>query len=254
MMPVTFIGHGSPMNAIEENEFVAGWREIAGVIPKPAAILAVSAHWFTDHTRLMTQEKPKTVHDFYGFPKELYDVQYPAPGAPQLAAQTMKLLGGDCMEDQTWGIDHGTWSVLRKMYPDANIPVYQMSINRRLSPRELFEMGEKLRPLREQNVLIFGSGNVVHNLGQIDFSAAGGYEWADEFDKYIRDNINAGDFDAVIDYKRAGNSAKYAFPTPEHFDPLLYVLGASDKKDRVRVYNDARTAGSLSMTSYVFSE
>ncbi len=254
MMPVTFIGHGSPMNAIEENEFTAGWREIAGVIPKPAAILAVSAHWFTDHTRLMTQENPKTIHDFYGFPKELYDVQYSAPGAPQLAAQTMKRLGGDCMEDQTWGIDHGTWSVLRKMYPDADIPVYQMSINRRMSPRELFEVGEKLKPLREQNVLILGSGNIVHNLGQVDFSAAGGYGWADEFDEYIRDNINAGDFDAVIDYKRAGNSARYAFPTPEHFDPLLYVLGAADKKDRVHVYNDARTAGSLSMTSYVFSE
>ena len=242
------------MGAIEENEFTAGWREIAGVIPKPAAILAVSAHWFTDHTRLMTQENPKTIHDFYGFPKELYDVQYSAPGAPQLAAQTMKLLGGDCMEDQTWGIDHGTWSVLRKMYPDADIPVYQMSINRRMSPRELFETGEKLKPLREQNVLILGSGNIVHNLGQVDFSAAGGYGWADEFDEYIRDNINAGDFDAVIDYKRAGNSARYAFPTPEHFDPLLYVLGAVDKKDRVHVYNDARTAGSLSMTSYVFSE
>ena len=254
MMPVIFVGHGSPMNAIEENEFTAGWREISAAVPKPTAILAISAHWVTDHTRVMTQKNPKTIHDFYGFPQELNQVQYNAPGAPELAAQTKKLVGNDCVEDQTWGIDHGTWSVLRKMYPDADIPVCQMSINRQLSMKEMFETGEKLKSLREQNVLIFGSGNVVHNLGLIDFSAEGGFAWADEFDEYIRSSIVAKDFDAVIDYRKAGACARNAFPTPEHFDPLLYVLGASDKKDRIRVVNNARTVGSLSMTSYVFSE
>lgn len=254
MMPVIFIGHGSPMNAIEENEYTEAWREMSAQIPKPDAILAVSAHWFTDQTRVMTQEKPKTIHDFYGFPEELYQVQYNAPGATQLAAKTKLLLGDNCKEDQTWGIDHGTWSVLRKMYPDADIPVCQMSINRQLSPKEMFETGKKLKSLRVQNVLIFGSGNVVHNLGRVDFSVDGGYQWANEFDEYIRSRIISKEFDAVIDYHQAGECAKYAFPTPEHFDPLLYVLGASDEKDRVRVYNNARMAGSLSMTSYLFSE
>ncbi|WP_444642514.1 4,5-DOPA dioxygenase extradiol [Caproiciproducens sp. R1] len=253
MMPVVFVGHGSPMNAIEENEYTAGWREISAEIPRPDAILAVSAHWYTDRTRLMTQEKPKTIHDFYGFPRELYDIQYPAPGAPELAAETMKLIGGDCLEDRTWGIDHGAWSVLRLMYPRADIPVVQMSIDRRLTPREMFDVGRKLKALRGENVLIFGSGNVVHNLALVDFSVRGGYPFADEFDAYIRDHIQDGDFSAVIEYKKAGECAKHAFPTREHFDPLLYVLGAADEKDQVKIYNEARMAGSLSMTSYVFS-
>jgi 4,5-DOPA dioxygenase extradiol len=254
MMPVVFVGHGTPMNAVENNEFTKGWKEIGAAIPKPSAILAISAHWYTEGTRLQTAESPKTIHDFYGFPKELYEIQYPAPGAPKIAERAMKLVGDGAFADNTWGIDHGTWSVLRTMYPDADLPVCQMSINRNLSPNELYETGKKLKSLREENVLIIGSGNVVHNLGMVDFSAHGGYGWADEFDQYIYDGIEAEDFDRVIHYQKAGKCAQYAFPTPEHFDPLLYVLGAADEKDQLSVYNYSRTLGSLSMTSYVFSE
>ena len=254
MMPVVFVGHGSPMNAIEKNEYTEGWKEISAAIPKPSAILAISAHWFTEGTRVQTSETPKTIHDFYGFPKELYDVEYPVVGAPNIANRAMELVGDVAFVDNTWGIDHGAWSVLRIMYPDADIPVCQMSIDQNLSSKEIFDLGKKLKPLREENVLIFGSGNVVHNLGLVDFSARGGYDWADEFDEYIYNAIKMRDFDGVINYKRAGDCARYAFPTPEHFNPLLYVLGASNEKDKMSVYNHSRFAGSLSMTSYIFSE
>ncbi len=253
MMPVVFVGHGSPMNVVEENIYTEGWQKISESIPKPEAILAISAHWYTEGTRLQTADKPKTIHDFYGFPKELYDMEYPAPGAPALANKVLGLLDNS-MEDNSWGLDHGTWSVLKRMYPGADIPVCQMGIDRRMTLQELYETGEKLKSLRAENVLILGSGNVVHNLRYVDFSAAGGYDWAEEFDAYIRGRIEARDYSGVIDYKKAGESARLAFPTQEHFDPLLYVLGAVNPNDGVSVYNDSCTLGSLSMTSYVFSE
>ncbi len=252
MMPVIFVGHGSPMNAVEESDFTSGWKEIAEKIPKPKAILAVSAHWFTEDTRVQTAENPKTVHDFYGFPEELYRIEYPVPGAPKLADRVMGLVGS-AITDNSWGIDHGTWSVLKWMYPDADIPVCQMSINRRLTPQEMFETGQKLKPLRNEGILIFGSGNVVHNLRLVNFSMNGGYGWAEEFDAYIRGKILEKDFSGVLNYKQAGDSARYAFPTPEHFDPLLYALGAAEQSDEAAVYNATCTLGSLSMTSYVFS-
>lgn len=251
MMPVIFVGHGSPMNAIEDNEYTQGWRNIAAFIPKPDVILSVSAHWETRGTKVCVLENPETIHDFYGFPKELFDMEYPAKGSPLFAAKTIELLG-DAAADKTWGLDHGTWSVLSAMYPAADIPVFQVSIDGQASPAELFEIGKKLKPLREEGVLIFGSGNVVHNLGMVDFYSKGGYDWAESFDAEIKDAILKRGFENVLQYRNLG-SARSAVPTAEHFNPLLYVLGAADSADKITVYNNSCTLGSLSMTSYVFS-
>ena len=251
-MPVLFIGHGSPMNAIENNEFTESWRELGKLLPRPKAILAISAHWFTAGTRISASENPKPVYDMYGFPKELYDITYNAPGSPTLAAAVSELLTDVSVKvDDSWGIDHGTWSVLHIMYPEADIPVVQLSIDRNASPLAHFQMGQKLQELRKQGVLIFGSGNVVHNLGAINFDMEGGYPWAYEFDEYIEANIMSKSWDMVLDYKKAGGSAEKAFPSPDHFFPLLYVLGASDEKDRFRSFCKECTAGSLSMTCYI---
>lgn len=254
MMPVIFIGHGSPMNAIEENEFTEEWGKIAKQIPKPKAILCISAHWFTEKTRINTEENPKTINDFYGFPRELYEVRYTAKGAPDLAKKTKDLIGNFAIEDNTWGIDHGAWSILHRMYPKSDIPVYQISIDSLSEPKDLYEIGQKLKELRKENVLILGSGNVVHNLRHIDFSVNGGYDWAEEFDREIKESIERGDFESIINYRNFGECAEYSVPTPEHFYPLLYVLGAVNRNDKVKIYNSSCIAGSLSMTSYVFSE
>ena len=256
-MPVLFVGHGSPMNAIEDNEFSKGWREIAGRLPRPRAILSVSAHWTISGTHVNDELHPRTIHDFYGFPKPLYDVTYQPPGAPGAARAAAHLLsdGPDAITasvDNSWGIDHGTWSVLRWMYPYADIPVFQLSIARRESRQHHLDIGRQLRPLRDQGILILGSGNVVHNLALADWGMAGGFDWADDFDQYIRDSVIDGRFDDVVNFHRAGNSVARAFTTTEHFDPLLYVLGAVDGRDQVAVFNEARIMGSLSMTSYLF--
>ena len=189
MMPVLFVGHGSPMNTIENNEYTKGWQEIAFSIPKPTAILSISAHWLTNGTQVSILENPKTIHDFYGFPKALFDMEYKAKGSPMLAEKTIELLGDIAIADNNWGLDHGTWSVLSVMYPKADIPVYQMSIDRKATPEELFEIGKKLKTLRDSNVLILGSGNVVHNLGVLDFSMNGGFDWAYNFDNYITEKV-----------------------------------------------------------------
>lgn len=253
MMPVIFIGHGSPMNAIEENEFTEAWSKIARAIPRPEAILSISAHWFTEKTRINTEENPKNINDFYGFPRELYDVGYIVKGSPDIAKKTKDLIGDSVIEDNTWGIDHGTWSILNRMYPDADIPVYQISIDSSSKPKDLYEIGKKLKALRKENILILGSGNVVHNLRHVDFSVNGGYDWAEEFDSHIKESIEKRDFDSVINYSDMGKSAEYSVPTPEHFYPLLYILGAVNDSDKVEVYNNSCIAGSLSMTSYLFS-
>jgi len=250
MMPVLFVGHGSPMNAIEDNEITRGWREISKAFDKPVAILCISAHWYTDRTRILSSLEPRTIHDFYGFPRELHAVQYPAKGEPTLVAEVEKLLGSSVARDDSWGLDHGSWSVLVHMYPESDVPVVQLSIDAGASTRQLYEIGTLLRPLREQGVLILGSGNVVHNLTLMDMSNLEGYTWAVEFDDHVRTHVCTHEHDQVLHYEQAGPCAGRAFRTREHFDPLLVVLGASHPSDPVHVFNRKFFAGSVSMTSY----
>lgn len=254
LMPVLFVGHGSPMNAIEENAFTGGWEEIAREIPRPRAILSVSAHWFTPETGVFTEEKPRQIYDMYGFPRELYELKYDAPGAPEEAKEAIRLLEGEAAADNRWGMDHGTWAVLCKMYREADIPLFQLSINSAKGAAYHYELGKKLAPLREQGVLIMGSGNIVHHLGKVDWEMEEeGYPFAKEFDGYIKDCIFRCDAEGVIDYRRS-KAARNAFPTPEHFYPLLYALGAAGETYGVKVFNEACVLGSLSMTSYLFWE
>ena len=251
-MPTLFVGHGSPMNAIEDNEYTRNWTKIASQIPRPEAILAVSAHWYTNGSRISDEEQPEMVYDMYGFPDELYRVEYNAKGSPELAHLTKDIIKQDVKIDNSWGCDHGTWSVLSKMYPEADIPVYQLSVDSNASAETHFQIGHEISALREKGVLIFGSGNVVHNLSKISWEMAGGHPWAVDFDKYIKDKIINKQYQDVINYENAGKSSELAFFTPEHFYPLLYVLGASKEADRVSIFNDSCVMGSLSMTSYLF--
>lgn len=251
-MPVLFIGHGSPMNAIEDNEYSRNWAKIAKSIPKPEAILAISAHWYTDKSRITDAANPKMIYDMYGFPDELYKVEYKAKGSPELAHLTKDLISRDVIIDNSWGYDHGTWSVLCKMYPNANIPVYQLSIDKNADAQTHFKIGQEISALREKGVLILGSGNVVHNLSRINWEMSGGYPWADEFDNYIKNSILNKQYADVIHYQKPGKSSESAFYTPEHFYPLLYILGASREDDRITVWNDSCLLGSLSMSCYLF--
>lgn len=251
-MPVLFVGHGSPMNAIEDNPFSERWKTLPARIPRPKAILSVSAHWFTRGMRVCDSPLPPMIYDMYGFPDALYQVRYPVHGSQAYANRAKELVGDELSIDNSWGIDHGTWSVLRRMYPDADVPVFQFSVNASASAREHYAAGQKLRALREEGVLILGSGNIVHNLSRINWEMDGGYAWAEEFDGYIKTNILAGNDENVVDYHRAGSSASHAFHMLDHYAPLLYVLGAKDESDAVSVFNDARVLGSLSMTGYLF--
>ncbi len=252
IMPVLFVGHGSPMNAIEDNLYTKVWEEIALRIPRPEAILSVSAHWYTNGSRITDAEQPKTIYDMYGFPDELYQVTYPSPGAPELAHITKRLISRDVQIDNSWGIDHGTWSVLHKMYPKADIPVYQLSLDSNAGTETHFRIGQEISTLREKGVLLFASGNVVHNLSKINWGMKTGYPWAVEFDDYIKNKISNRQYQDVLNYELAGDSSELAFYTPDHFYPLLYVLGASKAEDRLSVFNHSCTMGSLSMTSYLF--
>lgn len=251
-MPTLFIGHGSPMNAIEDNEYTENWVKIAGKIPKPEAILAVSAHWYTEGSRIMDEVQPKMVYDMYGFPEELYRIEYKAKGSPELSHLTKTLITKTVKIDNSWGYDHGTWSVLCRMYPEADIPVYQLSVDSSASAETHFQIGQEISALREKGVLIFGSGNVVHNLSKINWGMIGGNPWAVEFDNYIKEKIIRKQYKDVIHYETAGKSSELAFFTPEHFYPLLYALGASREDDRLSIFNDSCMMGSLSMTSYLF--
>lgn len=251
-MPVLFVGHGSPMNAIEDNEYTRGWKKIASEIPKPKAILAVSAHWYTKGSRISDEPNPKMIYDMYGFPDELYKLVYNAKGATELAHVTKDLIKNNVQIDNSWGIDHGTWSVLCKMYPEADIPVYQLSVDSSASADVHFQIGQEISALREKGVLIFGSGNVVHNLSKISWDMKGGHPWAVDFDSYIKDKILQKQYQDVINYSNAGKSSELAFFTPEHFYPLLYILGASREEDKLSIFNDSCVMGSLSMTSYLF--
>lgn len=253
-MPVLFLGHGSPMNAIEENQFVQGFRDAAKQIPKPNAILCVSAHWYTEGTFVTAMDMPKTIHDFYGFPKELFAVEYPAPGNPALAAETAELLVPVIVkEDHNWGLDHGAWSVIKHMYPDADIPVIQLSIDYRKPPQYHFELAQKLSKLREKGILIIGSGNIVHNLRMIDWKnidiIGAGWDWAIEAREKTNNWLLDGNFQNFIDYRNMGTELQYAIPTPDHFLPLIYTLGLKEKSESLSLFNDELIGGSLSMTS-----
>lgn len=251
-MPALFVGHGSPMNAIEDNRFSREWEALGARLPRPEAILSVSAHWFTAGTKVSDAPALKMIYDMYGFPAELYRVNYPAPGAPEAAREALALLGGAAEADNSWGLDHGSWSVLRRMFPAADIPVFQLSVDRNASMEEHFRLGRLLRPLRDRGVLVFGSGNVVHNLRRVNWDMDGGYPWAEAFDGYIRENVEARRFEDAVRFRQAGDSAPLSVPTPDHFAPLFYVLGAAREEDRLSAFCPECTLGSLSMTGYLF--
>jgi len=241
------------MNAVEDNPFTAGGERLAAELPRPEAILVISAHWYARGTRVSVAPEPKTIHDMGGFPDELYRIAYRAKGAPGIAREAAALVPRGAAIDHSRGLDHGAWVPLMRMYPAADIPVFQMSVDGEAAADVHFEIGRSLRPLRDRGVMILGSGNVVHDLSEISWDMPGGYPWADEFDRYVRDRVLGRSFDDVIQYERAGQCSRRAFSTPDHFFPLLSVLGASREDDRVEALNDARMMGSLSMTSYAFS-
>lgn len=254
MMPVLFIGHGSPMNGIENNFFSQGWRDMAAKIPVPKAVLVVSAHWLTRGTRITAMDHPKTIHDFGGFPEELYKVQYPAPGSPALAAETTALITSTPVAlDHDWGLDHGAWTVVRHMYPDANIPVLQLSIDATKGQQYHYDLARELLSLRKKGVLILGSGNMVHNLGMVAWHKLDepeyGFNWALQMNQTFKSLISEHRHDQLIHYEKLGKEALLAIPTPDHYWPLLYVLGLQTGKDEVSFFNDRAVGGSLTMTS-----
>ncbi len=258
-MPVLFIGHGNPMNAIEENIFVEGFRNIAKKIEKPNAILCISAHWLTKGTKVTAMPFPQTIHDFGGFPDELFKVQYPVKGSPQLAQETKSLLAPTLVElDESWGLDHGSWSILRRMYPEADIPVIQLSIDYSKPMKWHFDLARQLNSLRSKGVLIIGSGNIIHNLRLVDFKNMNkidyGFDWAIEARTIFNDYLLNENFDAIINYDKCSSALKMAVPTPDHFIPLLYSLGLKEKSDQLSLFNDNLVAGSLSMTSVLIQE
>ena len=253
-MPALFLGHGTPMNAIEENEFVEGFRKAGKSIPKPNAILCISAHWETRGTFVTAMELPMTIHDFGGFPKTLFDIQYPAPGSPELAASIKSMITTTSVEaDHKWGLDHGTWSVLRHLYPGADVPVIQMSLDYYQTPQFHYDLMKELKSLREAGVLIIGSGNMVHNLELLDWDNFDtdnfAFDWAMEAGEKMKKYILNGDHKKLINYRCHGKAFELAIPTPEHYLPLLYVMALKEEKDDVQLFNDKAVAGSLTMTS-----
>jgi 4,5-DOPA dioxygenase extradiol len=251
-MPVLFIGHGSPMNGIEDNEFSQRWKKMAQEIPVPKAVLVVSAHWYTRGTKITAMENPPTIHDFGGFPKALFDVEYPAPGSPLIAAEAASLITTTSVDlDHDWGLDHGTWTIIRHMYPQANIPVLQLSIDYTKNPRYHYELSQQLFSLRKKGVLIVGSGNMVHNLRMLSWEMidGGGYDWAYTMNERFKSLIENKEHESLINYSNLGRDAMLSIPTPEHYLPLLYSLGLQGKQDEVSFFNDKAVGGSLTMTS-----
>lgn len=250
-MPAIFLGHGNPMNALAKNAYTEGWRAIAEAIPRPKAILAVSAHWYVPGVAVTAMPRPRTIHDFGGFPRALYDYRYPAPGDPALAARVQELLSpvDVALDHQSWGLDHGAWAVLCHLYPQADIPVVQLSLDETQPAAFHYEMGQRLRPLRDEGVLLVGSGDIVHNLHAYAWGGhpAQPHDWAQRFEKRARGLIEAGDHLPLIDYESLGKDALLSVPTPEHYLPLLYVLGASDKGERVAFPVEGIDGGSVSM-------
>lgn len=256
-MPVLFVGHGTPMNAIEDNEFAQAWSRLGTELPIPNAILCVSAHWETRGTFVTAMEQPKTIHDFYGFPQALYSQEYPAKGSPQLADEVSKQVTDIIIgHDTEWGLDHGCWSVLKYLYPDANIPVVQLSIDHFKDTRYHYSLAKELDFLRHKGVLIIGSGNMIHNLRMInvegdDFNAEHGYGWAFELNDIFKQKIEERNFESLINYQQLHDASRLAIPTPEHYIPMLYALALCNEKDVIDIFNDKVIAGSLSMTSLI---
>ena len=252
LMPTLFIGHGSPMNGIENNEFSQSWAELAKNIPVPKAVLVVSAHWYTHGTFVTAMDFPSTIHDFGGFPQALFDVQYPAPGDPELAAEIPNLIHSTPVGlDHDWGLDHGTWTVVKHMYPNADIPVLQLSIDYTKSPEQHYEIAKEIYALRKKGILVIGSGNMVHNLRMLSWEMinGGGYDWAIEMNDKFKNLIANGDHKPLINYRNLGTDAMLAIPTPEHYLPLIYALGMKNDKEEVSFFNDKAVGGSLTMTS-----
>jgi 4,5-DOPA dioxygenase extradiol len=253
-MPVLFLGHGSPMNAIEENEFVTGFRNVGKGIPKPNAILCISAHWETKGTFVTAMEKPRTIHDFGGFPQPLFDVQYPAPGNPELAKEAKGIIKStEVGLDEKWGLDHGAWSVIKHLYPKADVPVIQMSIDYTQGGQYHYELAKELAALRKKGVLIVGSGNMVHNLGMVDWDKLNadefGFDWAIEASDKMKKFILSDDHQSLINFKSQGKVFDLAIPTPEHYLPLLYSLALKEENEKITLFNDKAVAGALTMTS-----
>lgn len=256
-MPVLFLGHGSPMNGIEDNEFVRGFKAQGASLEKPKAILVVSAHWETQGTLVTAMAHPRTIHDFGGFPQALYEVQYPAPGDPLLAKEITEIVqpAGKVHLDDQWGLDHGSWTVVKHLFPDADVPVIQLSIDYAMTPSQHYELAQQLKNLRNKGVLIIGSGNMVHNLRAVAWDKLNtpyGFDWAIEANEKMKAWIKSGNDIELVNFKNQGRAFDLAIPTPEHYLPLIYTLGLKDDKDSIELFNDQPLGGSLTMTSVKF--
>lgn len=254
-MPVLFVGHGNPMNAITDNPYSKSWQELGRKLAVPKAVLCISAHWLTNGTAVTMTDKPKTIHDFGGFPDELFAVQYPSPGAVDYAKMAISSVASTKVhEDFEWGLDHGAWSVLKNMYPKADIPVFQMSIDYGKSPEYHYNLAKELAVLRTKGVLIVASGNVVHNLGMISFGDSGKkFDWAIEFDELVKKSIEDNNPKPLLEYQKLGKIATLAHPTNDHYLPLMYALGLRNKTDKFSFFNTTFDLGSISMRSVIFS-
>lgn len=250
-LPAIFVGHGNPMNALAQNVYTRAWQSIGTSIPKPRAVLSISAHWYVPYTAVTAMSTPRTIHDFGGFPRELSEFQYAAPGSPEVAAEVRDLIGAGVQLDQSWGMDHGAWGVLCHVFPEADVPVVQLSINRTLAPRDHYQLGRALAPLRERGILIVASGNLIHNLREYAWGEAGvePYDWALRFETQAKAAMLAGNHQQLIDYETLGRDAILSAPTPEHYLPLLYVLGAQSAGDAVSFPVEGIDGGSISMLS-----
>jgi 4,5-DOPA dioxygenase extradiol len=250
-MPAIFFGHGNPMNALADNEYTRAWRNVCASIPRPRAVLCISAHWYVPHTAVTAMPTPRTIHDFGGFPRELFEFEYPAPGSIEVATEVRDLLGPMVQLDDTWGLDHGAWSVLCHCYPDADVPIVQLSINETLPAQAHYQIGSALAPLRDRGLLIVGSGNLVHNLHAYGWGrrVIEPYDWAIRFESQARAWMQAGQHQTLIDYETLGRDAALSAPTPEHYLPLLYILGAQQPEDQVSFPVEGVDGGSISMLS-----
>ncbi len=254
-LPALFLGHGNPMNALQRNAWTRGWAALAAALPRPRAVLSISAHWYIERSAVTAMDTPRTIHDFGGFPCELFAVRYPAPGDPALATRVQRLLAPlPVSADQDWGLDHGTWSVLCHLFPHADVPVVQLSIDETQPPAFHYELGARLRPLREEGILLLGSGDIVHNLRAYAWGRRPQepYDWAVRFEARVREALTRGEHAPLIDYPALSHDALLAVPTPEHYLPLLYVLGASEAGERVSFPVEGMDGGSVSMLAVQF--